>query len=93
MPHSLSAMKRLRQNEKRRMRNRFYKTRVKNVVKKVRVAIVSKSLEDAKKAMTEAIPIISKAASKGVIHHCNATRKISRLTRQINALEKAISVS
>ncbi len=93
MPHSLSATKRLRQNEKRRMRNRFYKTRVKNVTKKVRVAIVNKSLEDAKKAITEAIPIISKAASKGVIHHRNAARKLSRLTRQINALEKLTSVS
>lgn len=93
MPRSLSAMKRLRQSEKRRIHNRFYKTRVKNVVKKVRVAIVSKSLEDAKKGMTEAIPIISKAASKGVIHRRNAARKISRLARQINALERLTSVS
>lgn len=93
MPHSLSAMKRLKQNEKRRMRNRFYKTRVKNVIKKVRIAIANNSLEDAKKAMNEAIPVISKAASKGVIHHRNAARKHSRLTRQINALEKQISAS
>ena len=90
MPRCRSAKKRLRQNEKRRMRNRFYKTRVKNVIKKVRLAISNKSLEDAKKAMTEAIPIIFKAASKGVIHRRNAARKVSRLSRQLNMLEKAV---
>ena len=90
MPRCRSAKKRLRQNEKRRMRNRFYKTRVKNVIKKVRLAISNKSLEDAKKAMAEAIPIIFKAASKGVIHRRNAARKVSRLGRQLNMLEKAV---
>jgi len=83
-----SAIKRIRQTEKRTKRNRFYKTRVKNVIKEVRLAITSKAVEEAEKALQKAIPIISKAASKGVLHKRNAARKISRLTKQVNFLKQ-----
>ncbi|MDL1955580.1 MAG: 30S ribosomal protein S20 [Candidatus Desulfofervidus auxilii] len=88
MAHHKSAIKRIRQIEKRRMRNRFYKTRVKNVIKKVHQAIASKSLEEAEKALQEAVSVISKASSKGVLHWRNASRKISRLSKKVHLLRQ-----
>jgi len=82
-----SAMKRARQNIVRRRRNRSVRTRVKNVIKQVRLAIKEGSKEAARAALAKAIPVIDKAAGKGVIHKRTASRKISRLTRQVNALE------
>jgi len=81
-----SAIKRARQAEIRRLRNKSNRTRVKNVVKRVRAAINEKSPEAARAALTAAIPVIHKAAQKGAIHHRNASRKISRLTRHVNAI-------
>ena len=83
----LSAIKRARQNEKRRLRNLNFKTKVKSYVKKVRVATEKKDSESAQKALLEAIPLIQKAHSKGIFHKNTSNRKISRLTREVNALK------
>ena len=82
----LSAIKRARQNEKRRLRNLHVKTTAKSSVKKVRAAIGEKDIEGAQKALLKAIPLIQKAHSKGVFHKNTSARKISRLTREVNAL-------
>jgi small subunit ribosomal protein S20 len=82
----LSAIKRARQNEKRRLRNLQTRSTVKSSVKKVRVAIEGKEVEGAKKALLTVIPLIQKACSKSVLHKNASARKISRLTRQANAL-------
>jgi len=79
----LSALKRARQNEKRRQRNQSRKTRVKNVV---RQAVAQKNAEEAQAALKSAIPTIARVAGKGTLHWRAAARKISRLTRQVNAL-------
>jgi len=81
-----SAWKRIRQNEKRRLRNKFYRTRMKTFIKRVREAVNEKDTEQAAVRLQEASQIIAKTASKGVIHKRTAARKISRLTRQVNAL-------
>ena len=81
-----SAIKRAKQNEERRLRNRARKTRVKSAVKQVRTALEKKSLEEAQAALQQAIPVIDKAASKGSLHHRAAARKISRLSKQVHAL-------
>ena len=81
-----SAIKRAKQSELRRQRNRVRKTRVKGAVKKVRVALESKSVEEAHAALREAIPIIDKAASKGALHHRTAARRIARLSKKIHTL-------
>jgi small subunit ribosomal protein S20 len=83
----LSALKRARQNEKRRLRNQSRKTRVKNVVRQVRQAVAQKSAPEAQAALETAIPVIARVAGKGTLHWRAAARKISRLTRQVNALE------
>jgi small subunit ribosomal protein S20 len=83
----LSAIKRARQNEKRRLRNLNIRTTVKSSVKKVRVAIAKKDVQEARKALSKAIPLIQKADSKGVFHKNTSARKISRLTQEVNALK------
>jgi len=82
----LSAIKRTRQNEKRRVRNLQIKSTVKSSVKKVRTAIAKKDVEGARKALLKTIPLIQKAYSKNVFHKNTSARKISRLTREVNAL-------
>ena len=81
-----SAIKRARQNLVRNLRNKSSRTRVKNVIKDVRGAIKEKSPEKARTALLVAIPVIDKAAKQGAIHRKNASRKISRLARQVNAI-------
>jgi small subunit ribosomal protein S20 len=83
----LSAIKRARQNEKRRLRNLNIKTTVKSSIKKVRVAVAKNDVEGAQKALSKSIPLIQKARSKGVFHKNTSARKISRLTREVNALK------
>jgi len=82
----LSALKRARQNEKRRLRNLHVESTVKSAIKKVREAIEGKDIEGAQTALSKAIPLIQKAHSKGVFHKNTSTRKISRLTLEVNAL-------
>ncbi len=81
-----SAIKRARQNRKRRLRNRMYKTRVKNAIRKVKEAVAQNSLEEAQKRLSLAVSIIQKTAGKGIIHKRNASRKISRLSKMVNKL-------
>jgi len=81
-----SALKRARQNEVKRVRNKSSKTRVKKAVKEVRAAIAANSAEQAQQSFKEAVSVIQKTASKGVIHKNQASRRISRLARGINRL-------
>jgi small subunit ribosomal protein S20 len=81
-----SAIKRAAQSEARRARNRARKTTVKNAVKSVRLALGNNSPEEAQTALRQAIPAIDKAAAKGTIHRRTASRKISRLSSQVQAL-------
>ncbi|MEW6328275.1 MAG: 30S ribosomal protein S20 [Thermodesulfobacteriota bacterium] len=87
MANHKSAIKRAKQAEKKREINKAIKTRVKNVIKAVRTAMAEKSPDKAREALAKAIPVIDKAASKGTLHHRNASRKISRLARHVNALQ------
>jgi small subunit ribosomal protein S20 len=80
-----SAEKRARQNEKRRMRNKTVKTRVKHVTKLLRAAAEEKSKEEVGLEMKAAQSEIAKAAKKGVIHRRTAARKVSRLTKLVNS--------
>ena len=89
MATHLSAIKRAKQNEKRRLRNLQIKSTVKSSVKKVRIATEAKDVEGAQKALSKVIPLIQKAYSKGVFHKNTSARKISRLTREVNALKIA----
>ena len=87
MANHKSAEKRNRQALERRLRNRANRSKLKTVVKNLNDAIDAGAAEDAKEALQTAIPVIAKTASKGTIHKKNASRKISRLTKRVNALE------
>jgi small subunit ribosomal protein S20 len=84
----LSAIKRTRQNEKRRLRNLNVKSTVRSSVKRVRSAIEKKDVEGAQEALLKVIPLIQSAQSKGVFHKNTSSREISKLTHEVNALKK-----
>ena len=63
-----------------------YKTRSKNIVKEVRAAVAENDKEQAIEKLKKATAIIQKSTSKGVFHKKKASRKISRLARQINQI-------
>ena len=87
MANHKSAEKRNRQAQVRRLRNRINRSKMKTVVRNLNEAIETGSVDDAKAALDSAIPVIAKTASKGTIHKKNASRKISRLTKRVNAME------
>ncbi len=82
MANHKSAIKRARQSEERRLRNRATRTQVKNVVKHVREAVADSSA--APKDLDHAKSVIAKATKKGVLHQRTAARKVSRLSRLMN---------
>ena len=90
MASHASAIKRAKQNEKRRLRNLNIKTLVKSSIKKVRIAVEKKDVEEAQKALAKTLPLIQKARSKGAFHKNTSSRKISRLTREVNALKTPV---
>ncbi len=84
MANTRSAQKRNRQALKRRARNTSVRTSVKHVVKKAREAIASKDPKKAREALVEATRAIDRAASKGVLHAKNASRRIARLAQALS---------
>jgi len=82
-----SAIKRAKQNERRRVRNLNLKTLVKSSIKRVRKAVEKNDVEAAQKALQKTIPLIQKSRSKGAMHKNTSARKVSRLTRAVNALK------
>jgi len=85
-----SALKRARQSEKKRLRNASIKSALKTQAKKVLQAVESKNTEEARKALSAAIPALQKAAGKGVIPKKTASRKISHLTKKVNSLSAPV---
>jgi small subunit ribosomal protein S20 len=79
-----SALKRVRQNERRRVRNRVVRSKVRTAVKTARTAL-GESATDARAAVTDAIRTLDKAVTKGVIHRNTAARKKSALARRLAA--------
>lgn len=89
MPNTKSAMKRMRQNEKRRLRNRMIRTRMRTFIKKAREALAIGDPALASEAVREAVSQIDRAAQKGVIHRNAAARRKSRLMKRLNLLQAA----
>lgn len=86
MPHHKDAIKRLKQNEKRRERNRHFRSRMRNQIKRVRSAVEEGNVELAQSELRNAMSIIHRNASKGVIHRNQAARRISRLNKAVKKL-------
>ena len=87
MANIKSQIKRNRQNEKRRIRNRVVRGKARTYVARARTAIEQTPAE-AKAAVIEAISALDKAAEKGVIHKNNAARRKSRLMKRLAAVSQ-----
>ena len=86
MANIKSQIKRNKQNEKKRIRNRVVRGKTRTFIQKARVAIDSKPAEEAHTAILLAIRTLDKAAQKGVIHKNNAARRKSRLMKRMTRL-------
>jgi small subunit ribosomal protein S20 len=86
MAHHQSTIKRIRQTIKRTERNRYYRTRYKNIVKAVIVATESNDKTAAMDAFKVANKQIHKMVSKGFIKKSTASRKVSRLNKLVNKI-------
>ena len=86
MANHKSALKRIRQNEKRNERNKIVRSKTKNVIKSVLSAIEEKSVENAQNALKAASKIIGENTAKGVMHKRAASRKISGLAKKVYQL-------
>ena len=86
MANHKSSEKRARQTRIKTERNRFYKTRIKNVTKNVLAAIETEDKEKAVEAMKAANKYLHHCVSKGIIKKETAARKVSRLQVKVNAI-------
>jgi small subunit ribosomal protein S20 len=82
-----SAIKSHKQSLKRALRNKIIKTKIKTHIKKVESKINSTNLSQAQYALRIAESIIMKAVTKKILKLNTASRKISRLTHKVKALE------
>jgi small subunit ribosomal protein S20 len=89
MPHTRSAKKRLRQNEKRRMRNRAAIKTIKTQIKKVQALAQGEDLEALRTEFRMAVKKLDKAASRRIVHPNMAARKKSQLARLLHDKETA----
>lgn len=88
MANTRSAQKRHRQSVKRNAHNSTVKSAVKTAIKRVRDAIAAKDPAKAKEAFRLAASELNRAASKGVLHARNASRRIARLASSLSAAGK-----
>ena len=89
MANSPQARKRARQNDKARLHNASLRSMVRTYLKKVVAAIEAGDVEAAKAAYNSAVPVLDRAADKGIFHKNKAARHKSRLNAQIKALAAA----
>ena len=86
MANNASARKRIRQTEKRTIRNNARRSRLRTFVKKVEAACVTGDKAAAVAALAAAQPEMARGISKGVLHKNTVARKFSRLTKRVAAL-------
>ena len=84
-----SAIKRHRQSVKQAARNHVVRTQVRHAVRELRETIGRKDTPTAETQLRAVMKTLDKAATKGVLHRNNASRRISRLSRQVTALKTA----
>jgi len=84
LAHHKSAIKRIKQSEKKKQRNMHVKSTVRSYIKLFREDLEKGEVDSARTSLATASRQISKAVSKGVYHQRNGARKISRMTRAFN---------
>jgi small subunit ribosomal protein S20 len=91
LANSKSAEKRIRVAERRRARNRPFKTAARTYVKKAELAIRAGEPDAAATAVRDAVSMLDRVAGKGIIHKNNAARRKSRLMAKFNKLSDSAS--
>ncbi len=86
MPNIKSAIKRVKVAEKKTLQNKMYKSALKTSIKKFKTAVAAGDKALARTAYTEAVSMVDKAATKGILHENNAARKKSQYTAMLNSL-------
>lgn len=86
MAHHKDAIKRIKQNEQRRLRNRHYRSRMRNQIKRVRDAVDKGDAADAQAELRVATSVIQRVAQKGIIHPNQAARRVQRLAAAVKKL-------
>lgn len=86
MPNHKSAIKRVRQNERRNLRNSAARSTARTAVKRVRAAVEKGDKETAAKAFKAAVKVLDSSSSKGLYHKNNVARRVSRLARLVNGM-------
>ena len=85
MANTRSALKRIRSSERKRQRNRVFRSSARTYVKNARKLITEQGrTEESEAAVRQAISALDKAAQKGVIHKNNAARRKSRLMKMLS---------
>ncbi|MEV6104861.1 30S ribosomal protein S20 [Streptomyces sp. NPDC051940] len=87
MANIKSQMKRIKTNEKARLRNKAVKSSLRTAIRKTREAVEAGNLEAAVSAQREASRKLDKAVSKGVIHRNAAANKKSALAQRVASLQ------
>jgi len=82
----VSALKRARQDEKKRLQNRGQRSEMRTAIKKVEAAVAAGDKETANALLGAAISKIDRAGRKGLIHSNQASRRVSRLNKTVKAL-------
>jgi small subunit ribosomal protein S20 len=88
MANTHSAKKAIRKIERRADVNRSRRSQMRTYVRKVEEAIAAGDSGAAAAALRAAQPLVMRAAQKGIVHAKTAARKVSRLSRRVNALAK-----
>ena len=83
MANHKSAVKRIRQNEKRRALNRASRSAMRTEIKRLRTALTLGDIEKAQQALPGIVSVLDRAIQKGVLHRNAAARYKSRLTRRV----------
>ena len=87
MAHSLSAKKRVRQNDKKRTINRGRKSRIKTQIKHFDAAVDAGDVEAASEQYRLVAQKLDKTAATSTMHKRTVARKKSRLAKQLNSLK------
>ncbi len=84
MANTKSAIKNIRKSERRRQRNRIYRSRARTLIKRTQLLIEAGDLEQAQETAQLAAKALDKAAKTRVVHPNNAARRKSRLMKHLN---------
>ncbi len=88
MANTKSAIKRVRSNERKRQQNRVFRSRARTFIKRTRRLVAEGEIDQAQESAQLAVSSLDRAATKGVIHRNNASRRKARLMRMLAAARK-----